>query len=207
VTPPFTRLGLGGSGVVLPLTVEEYHQQRKMKRVEGKPTSLSETLRLRTRSEKRRSGSSHGNRRPSISSKRGTVYVLPPVASVFSVDEPLSDEGEKDVKDSNEIAKLGVKKVEDLARAFENKSPDAQDHADCCGRGGADTTAVIENARPRLTETKKQGVGPVSGCCRFFDAIFVRRPKSGSAEISRQATGSKACAQKIKTTFTNIIRK
>src|SRR6266576_2415832 len=84
VTPPFTRLGLGGSGVVLPLTVEEYHQQRKMKRVEGKPTSLSETLRLRTRSEKLRSGSSHGNRRPSISSKRGTVYVLPPVASVFS---------------------------------------------------------------------------------------------------------------------------
>ncbi|KAF8352103.1 hypothetical protein F5887DRAFT_933946 [Amanita rubescens] len=203
-TPPFTRLGLGGSGVVLPLTVEEYHWQRKMKRVEGRPTPFSETPSL---SEKHRSGSSHGNRRPSISSKRGSVYVLPPVASVFSADEPLSDEGENDVKDCDGIARLGVKKVEDLAHAFESKSPDAHNHPDRCGRGRVDTTAVIENAQPRLTETKKQGVGPVSGCRRFFGAIFVRRPNPGSAEISRQATGSKVCTQKIKTTFSNIIRK
>ena len=203
-TPPFTRLGLGGSGVVLPLTVEEYHWQQKMKRVEG---TFSEMPSLGMRSENRRSGSSHENRRPSINSKRGSVYVLPPVASVFSADELLSDEGEKDVQDHDGIARLGVKKVEDLAHGFESKSPDAHNHPGRGGCGGADTAAVIENVQPRLTETKKQGVGPVSGCRRFVGAIFVRRPNPGSAETSRQATGSKVCTQKIKTTFSNIIRK
>lgn len=204
-TPPFTRLGLGSPGVVLPLTVEEY---KKIKRVDRKPASFSETPRPRTHLEKRRSSSSH-DRRSSISSKRGSIYVLPPVASVFSA-EPLSDEDGEDVTDRDGIARPGIKKLEDLAHAFESKSPDPQNHADRCGREGLDTEVVIENAQPLLTETKRQRVGPVNGCRRSFAAIFVRRPNPGSAEISRQANGSKVHAhatQKIKTAFSNMIRK
>ena len=212
MTPTFTRQGLAGAGVVLPLTVKEYQRQQKMKEREGKLTGNGPSFlgmpRLRPRPARRHSDAGYA-RAPSIRSKRGSIYVLPSVASVFSA-EVIRDEGEEDAKVHDGITGLGTM-VEDLVQAFEKTSTDAQDHVDDCKRDEGGTMVTIENPQPPPTEAKKHRTGPVGACRRYLTAIFVRRPKPGSSEISGEGTGSKAHAhasRTIKAIFSNnIIRK
>ena len=202
MTPTFTRQGLSGAGVVLPLTVKEYQRQQKMKDREGRPTrnepSFPGIRRLRTR----HSDAGHG-RTSGIRSKRGSIYVLPSVASVFSA-ELLRDGGEKDVEGHDGITRLEAQ-VEDLVQALEKRSTEVQDHADRCKHDEAATMVTAEDAQPPLTKARKRRAGPVSACRRYFTAIFVRvrSSKPGSSEISGESTGSKA--RTIKAIFSNII--
>jgi hypothetical protein len=201
MTPTFTRQGLSGAGVVLPLTVKEYQRQQKMKDRDGRPArnepSFPGIRRLRTR----HSDAGHG-RASSIRSKRGSIY-LPSVASVFSA-ELLRGEGEKDVKGHDGITRLGTQ-VEDLVQAFEKRSTEAQDHVDRCKHDEAGTMVTVENAQPSPTKANKHRAGPVGACRRYFTAIFVRSPKRGSSAISGESTGSRARRQTIKAIFSNIV--
>ena len=201
MTPTFTRQGLSGAGVVLPLTVKEYQRQQKMKDREGRlaksEPSFPGIRRLRTR----HSDAGHG-RASSIRSKRGSIY-LPSVASVFST-ELLRGEGEKDVKGHDGITRLGSQ-VEDLVQVFEKKSTEAQDHVDRCKHDEAGTMVAVENAQPSPTKAKKHRAGPVGACRRYFTAIFVRSPKPGPSAISGVSSGSKAHRQTVKAVFSNIV--